>query len=66
MSSGGWVWHKDRQRSLERDPTWRRHYIPSRIPVHTGAFKHGKPERQKPPSKPKKVKPLLTRGRFGL
>lgn len=50
-----YVWHRDRARSFERDITWVRPYIPSRLPTILIGTREGKELRRKPPSgKPKK------------
>jgi len=51
-----YVYHRNRGRSLERDPSWSlRHYAPVRLPV-VALTKAGKAERSRPPSAPKKGK----------
>lgn len=51
----GWVWHRNRSTSMEREPTWRPNYIPSRQPTKGAVDKTSKDDRNKPPSnQPKK------------
>lgn len=55
MVSGGWVYHRNRARSLERDPTWRQHFVPARAPLNGTHLKTAKADRNRPPNKqPKK------------